>query len=82
MTNEQVKQAFMRGESGRSTNLVSTGEVLLSYGWWEVARWVNGSIILRNGPAYSMTTATKHRSGVLGVRAIAITPSHVGHINV
>jgi hypothetical protein len=66
MTNEQVKTAFRKRKPGRSKNLISTGESLLSYGWWEVARWRRGEIVIRRGKSYSQTTATKHRSGIYG----------------
>lgn len=72
-SNWDVKRAFFRREELASANgnLVSTGEVLLSYGWWEVARWEtdpeSGSahIIVRNGKSYSQTTASKHRTGIV-----------------
>lgn len=82
MTNQQVKQAFMERRSGHSQNLVSTGESLLSYGWWQVAKWVDGRIVVRNGKSYSRTTASKHRSGVAGERAKVETPVHQAEMNV
>ena len=86
-TNRQVKDAFARRDIASSTNLRSDGTSLWSYGWWEVARWVDGDadggphVVLRNGKSYSMTTATKHRSGVLGELSPVITPPGRALIN-
>lgn len=81
-TNKEVKQAFQDGKPAASANLVSTGEKLLSYGWWEVARWIDGRIVLRKGASYSPTTATKHRPGIVGERATVETPAQQGEMNV
>lgn len=59
-----VQNAFANQEAGHVEHLVSDGVSLWSYGWWEVARWVNGVCILRKGTSYSTTTASKHRSGL------------------
>lgn len=98
-TNWDVKRAFFRREALTSANgnLVSTGEVLLSYGWWEVARWEKTAdggwrIVRRNGPSYSVTTAGKHRTGIVqgdyfagpGVEVVespVYTPAHQGPMN-
>jgi hypothetical protein len=80
-TNEQVKQAFRNGKMANSANLMSTGESLLSYGWWQVAKWKDGSIVTRKGRAYSMTTATKHRPGIGGVEAQEETPVGQSYMN-
>lgn len=76
-SNWDVKRAFFARKAmvSASGNLISTGEVLLSYGWWEIARWetikdsegveVGARIIVRNGPSYSVTTAGKHRTGIV-----------------
>ena len=82
MTNGQVKQAFMAGKPGSSANLTSTGNSILSYGWWEIARRVGDTIVVRNGDSYSMTTASKHRSGIVGVKAATETPSNQGAMNI
>lgn len=75
LTNGEVKRRFMNKRAGRAPNLVSDGTRLLSYGWWEVARWQQGRIFTRNGPSYSMTTATKHRPGIVGgQQALTVTP--------
>ncbi|KKN06542.1 hypothetical protein LCGC14_1076260 [marine sediment metagenome] len=74
MTNVQVQNKFRNKESGKSQNLTSDGLSLWSYNWWECARWVDGKIVTRKGKSYSMTTATKHRSGVYGVEATEETP--------
>lgn len=67
LTNNEVKAAFARGEAAMSNNLVSTGDKLLSYGWYELARWENGAVVYRSGGLYSMTTKTKHFSGLLSI---------------
>jgi hypothetical protein len=75
MTNADVAAAFMAQRPANTANLVSTGDRLLSYGWWECARWVNGVMIRRKGPSYSMTTAGKHRNQVtIGREATEETP--------
>ena len=55
MTNTQVKQAFMDQKRGSAANLTSDGTSIWSYGWWEIARWVDGSIIARKGPSYAVS---------------------------
>ncbi len=60
-TNSDVKKAFEQRQPKTSTHLVSTGDKLLSYGWYEMARWINGRIVTRKGRYYSVTTACKHR---------------------
>lgn len=81
MTNNDVKQAFMQCKVAGNDNLVSTGDRLLSYGWWEVARWVKGKIVVRNGIAYSQTTASKHMNGIYGERAKTETPKDKAKMN-
>lgn len=58
-TIKDVQNAFLNGLSLHTTNLISNGNALFSYGWYEIARWVNGQIITRKGGMYSVTTA-KH----------------------
>jgi len=81
MTNVQVGKAFRDRERGHSTNLMSDGTSIWSYGWWEIARWVNGKIITRKGKPYSMTTATKHRPQVYGIEALSETPVNQSSMN-
>ena len=69
MTNTEVQIAFANRKRGYSQNLVSSGTSILSYGWWELARWVDNQIITRKGESYSVTTAGKHRNGVYGTEA-------------
>lgn len=66
MTNRDVWIAFSNHSPAKSTHLVSTGDKLLSYGWWEVAVWDGDRIVKRNGRGYSTTTATKHMTLVYG----------------
>jgi len=80
-TNNDVKFAFRQGGRASSANLQSDGVSLWSYGWWEIARHVNGAIITRKGSSYSTTTATKHRPGVYGVEAEQETPGSQGVMN-
>ena len=81
VSNSDVKRAFGERRGLNSNNLVSTGESLLSYGWWEIARWVDGVIVTRKGSSYSVTTAGKHRTYVHGVEAITDTPRGQGEMN-
>lgn len=82
MTNKDVKRAFMNKKPAVAANLVSTGDRLLSYGWWEVARWINGEVVIRKGRSYSQTTAGKHRPGVYGRLASEETPVAQGEMNI
>jgi hypothetical protein len=66
-TNELVVRAFYNREPARSRNLVSNGVSLHSYEWWEIARWIDDEVVLRNGPSYSVSTA-RHRSLCKGDR--------------
>jgi hypothetical protein len=70
----EVKQAFLRKKKLRGGHLYSDGKSLWSYGWWEVARWVRGQVIIRNGRAYSRTTERKHLRGLPGTLAGTETP--------
>jgi hypothetical protein len=70
----EVRQAFLKKKSLRGGNLYSDGKSLWSYGWWEIARWVRGQVILRNGRAFSRTTERKHRRGLPGTLARTETP--------
>ena len=79
MSNSAVKRAFMKGRSGASAHLLSTGLSLLSYNKWEVARWLDGKIVLRNGPSCSQTTA-RHRSGIRGRLSSIETPIWCGEL--
>lgn len=49
-------QAFLNHKPKKAGNVESTGEVLLSYGWWEMARWHDGQVIVRTGSSYSKST--------------------------
>jgi hypothetical protein len=77
----EVKQAFLRRSKLRGHNLYSDGKSLWSYGWWEVARWVRGRIIIRKGRAYSRTTERKHRRGLPGTLAKTETPMEQAKMN-
>lgn len=37
-------------------NVTSDGTSLWSYGWWELARWVDDRIVVRSGIPYSPST--------------------------
>lgn len=78
LTNHDVKQRFIVGKVGSNRNLESTGKSLLSYGWWEVAKWVDGEIVNRKGKSYSVTTAGKHRTDVHGRVSEVETPRDQG----
>jgi hypothetical protein len=71
--NRKVKEAFLNGRSAVGNNLVSTGERLLSYGYWEIAKWVDDRVVVRCGPSYSPTTA-RHRAGIVGQYSLYETP--------
>lgn len=58
-TIKDVQKAFLNGQALATTNLISTGNKLISYGWYELAQWVDGKIITRKGKMWSITTA-KH----------------------
>jgi len=83
LTNSQVAQAFKDGKVAQNHGMLSTGESLLSYGWWQFAKWVDGEIIIRKGRSYSTTTATKHRPQVYGYgrEASEETPVNQPHMN-
>lgn len=57
MTNQQVGERFLKGEKGKSLNMVSTGDKLFSYNTI-VAQWVDDKMVL-NSTKYSPTTS-KH----------------------
>ncbi len=78
-TNSDVKAAFQAQRKAQSSHLVSTGDRLLSYGWYEMARWIEGRIVTRKGRYYSVTTAGKHR--VYGEEAQTETPSAQAEMN-
>lgn len=82
-------QAFLEHKSCKAGNVESTGEALLSYGWWEMARWHtdsqgNKSIVVRTGPSYSRSTACQFTR--LGLyrwdKATQPTPARQGTMNV
>lgn len=75
-TNDMVRQAFARRERAHAANLVSDGERLLSYGWYELARWFGDTVWIRTGKLYSQTTASKHMSGL----AVALSLRQVRYI--
>jgi hypothetical protein len=47
--------------TGRGSNISFDGDVIKSYGWWEMARWINDNTILMRDWSYSSTTG-KHMS--------------------
>lgn len=80
--NRQVKEAFYKKEALQSRNLYSDGKSLWSYGWWEIARWVKGEIILRHGLPYSHSTHVFHQKGLRGKLAKHGTPKDQGVMNI
>lgn len=61
-SNTDVINAFLNRKSLRAANLSSDGESLWSYNWWQLAthaptRTLAPTIIVRNGPAFSQSTA-------------------------
>jgi hypothetical protein len=80
--NNEVINAFYRKKELRNKNLKSDGTSLWSYGWWEMARWVKGKVVLRNGPSYSRTTEVLHRRGLKGKPAKQATPREQAEMNV
>lgn len=77
----EVRQAFFQRKKLTGGNLYSDGKSLWSYGWWEVARWVRGQVIIRNGRAYSRTTERKHRRHLVGTLARTETPVQQAKMN-
>jgi hypothetical protein len=77
----EVRQAFLKRKALQGGNLYSDGTSLWSYGWWEMARWVRGKVILRKGPSYSRTTERKHRRAVPGMPAKTETPAEQARMN-
>lgn len=77
----EVKQAFLHKKKLRGRNIHSDGKSLWSYGWWEVARWVRGRVIIRKGRAYSRTTELKHRRKLPGTPATTETPMEQPRMN-
>ena len=65
MTNQEVKNAFHRHVSARSStgNLSTDGQTLYSYST-PIASHVDG-VTLITPRSYSMTTASKHKPGVM-----------------
>lgn len=55
MTNQQVGQAFLKKEKGKSLNMTSTGTRLFSYNT-VIAQWIDGKIVF-NTTKYSRTTS-------------------------
>lgn len=80
--NQQVIDAFYHKKSLKSASLRSDGVSLFSYGWWEMARWVNGKVILRNGRSYSRTTEVLHRRRLRGTPAKRETPRDQAEMNI
>lgn len=76
-------QAFLEHRTKKAGNVQSTGETLLSYGWWELARWHNGQIIVRTGPSYSKSTQCQRtRLGLYRWTQSPIpTPVRQAHMN-
>lgn len=63
--NYQVAAAFARRERASVAHLVSDGEKLLSYGWYEIARWSGDEVIVRTGELYSRTTKAHHMRALI-----------------
>lgn len=84
-TNKDVLNAFATRKSCRANHLSTDGTRLLSYHWWEVARWVEWRgqrmILRRNGRNFSMTTANKHACHTGALSSIE-TPVQQGEMNV
>jgi hypothetical protein len=82
-------QAFLEHRPKKAGNVESTGTVLLSYGWWEMAKWVEGEdgrpeVVVRTGLSYSPSTK---RQGIrLGLyrwrKAEKLTPRGQGAMEV
>ena len=70
VSNNEVREAFARRESAHASNFVSTGDKLLSYGWYEIARWFGDTVWIRGGKLYSQTTKSKHMSGLITLLSI------------
>lgn len=70
VSNNEVREAFARRESAHASNFVSTGDKLLSYGWYEIARWFGDTVWIRGGKLYSQTTKSKHLSGLVTLLSI------------
>jgi hypothetical protein len=70
VSNNEVREAFARRESAHASNFVSTGDKLLSYGWYEIARWFGDTVWIRGGKLYSQTTKSKHMSGLVTLLSI------------
>jgi hypothetical protein len=70
VSNNEVREAFARRESAHASNFVSTGDKLLSYGWYEIARWFGDTVWIRGGNLYSQTTKSKHMSGLVTLLSI------------
>jgi hypothetical protein len=79
--NQQVKEAFLHKKELKGASLTSDGKSLWSYGWWEIARWVKGKIVVRKGKSYSRTTEIFHRRGVPGVPAKQESPKDQAIMN-
>ena len=82
-TNAEIAQAFLAGKVAQNHGMTSTGGVLLSYGWWEIARWHDGQVLRRKGKSYSITTAGKHRPTLrgFGIEAQEETPVGQAYMN-
>lgn len=79
-----VLQAFLEHRSAKAGNVSSTGESLLSYGWWELARWSpDYGVVVRAGLAYSKSTVCQHtRLGLYRWPTSAVsTPRGQGPMN-
>jgi len=69
MNNSDIVVKFLEQKWCHSPrhNIFSNGTSLWSYGWWEMARWVNGEVVVRTGKRFSPTTGKQ--MGLLGVDA-------------
>ena len=55
MTNKQVGEKFLKGEKGKSLNMISTGDRLFSY-YTVIVQWIDGKMVFNN-TKYSKTTS-------------------------
>ena len=85
MNNSDAIHRFFEGKAGSSVNVTSDGTSLWSYGWWEMARWMNGEVVVRNGKRFSPTTVKQMsllERTVKCPRPSKATPSDQARMNV
>ena len=58
MNNSDIVVKFLEQKWCHSPrhNIHSDGTSLWSWGWWEMARWVDGVLVIRQGKRYSSLT--------------------------